>query len=62
MNLQVTMPFKAEFYKYFSNELAPILLDVNGSWGKLGTMGVTLRTAIISAKSCHIWRQIDSLD
>ena len=30
----------AEFYKPFSNELAPVLLDVYDSWGKLGTMGV----------------------
>ena len=29
----------AEFYKHFSNELAPVLLDVYDSWGKLGTMG-----------------------
>ena len=38
----------AEFYKYFSNELAPVLLDVYDSWGKLGTMGVTCRTGIES--------------
>ena len=36
----------AEFYKHFSNELAPVLLDVYDSWGKLGTMGVTFRTGI----------------
>ena len=36
----------AEFYKHFSNELAPVLLDVYDSWGKLGTMGVTSRTGI----------------
>ena len=40
----------AEFYKQFSNELAPALLDVYDSWGKLGTMGVTSRTGIISVK------------
>ena len=40
----------AEFYKPFSNELAPVLLDVYDSWGKLGTMGVTFRTGIISVK------------
>ena len=40
----------AEFYKHFSNELAPVLLDVYDSWGKLGTMGVTSRTGIISVK------------
>ena len=28
----------AEFYKHFSNELTPVLLDVYHSWGKLGTM------------------------
>ena len=37
----------AEFYKQFSNELAPVLLDVYDSWGKLSTMGVTSRTGII---------------
>ena len=39
----------AEFYKHFSNELAPVLFYVYDSWGKLGTMGVTFRTGIISA-------------
>ena len=39
-----------EFYKHFSNQLAPVLLDVWGFWGKLGTMGVTFRTGIISAR------------
>ena len=39
-----------EFYKHFWNELAPVILDVYDSWGKLGTMGVTSRTGIISAK------------
>ena len=38
----------AEFYKHFSNELAPVLLDVYNSQGKLGTMGVASRTGIIS--------------
>ena len=38
----------AEFYKHSSNELAPVLLDVYDSWGKLDTMGVTYRTGIIS--------------
>ena len=43
-----------EFYKQqnfinFSNELAPVLLDVYHSWGKLDTMGVTYTTGIISA-------------
>ena len=36
----------AEFYKQFSNELAPVLLDVYDSWEKLGTMGVTSRRGI----------------
>ena len=38
-----------EFYKHFSNELAPVLSDVYDSWGILGTMGITFRTGIISA-------------
>ena len=40
----------AEFYKHFSNELAPVLSDVYDSLGKLGTMRVTSRTGIISVK------------
>ena len=40
---------KAVFYKHFLNELAPMLLDVYDSWGKLGTISVTYRTGIISA-------------
>ena len=40
---------KAVFYKHFSNELAPVLLDVYDSWGKLGTISVTSKTGIISA-------------
>ena len=31
-----------EFYKHFSNGLAPALLGVYDSWGKLNTMGVLL--------------------
>ena len=31
----------AEFYKLFSNELAPLLLNVYDSWGRLDSMGVT---------------------
>ena len=42
--------FTVEFYKHFSNELAPVLLDVYDSLGKLGTMRVTSRTGIISVK------------
>ena len=38
----------AEFFKHFSNELAPVILDVYDPWGKLGTMPVTSRTGIIS--------------
>ena len=40
--------FTAESYKHFSNELARVLLEVYDSWAKLGTMGVTSRTGIIS--------------
>ena len=40
---------KAGFYKHFSNELAPALLDVYDSWGKFGTISVTCRIRIISA-------------
>ena len=36
----------AEFYKHFSNEIAPVLLDVYDSWRKLGTMGFTSRRGI----------------
>ena len=35
--------------KDFWSELAPVLLDVHESLGKLGTMGLTSRTGIISA-------------
>ena len=38
----------AEFYKHFSNELAPAFLDVHGSKGKFRSMDVTSRTGIIS--------------
>ena len=37
-----------EFYKNFSRELAPTLLDVYNSWTKLGIMGISFRTSIIS--------------
>ena len=37
----------AEFYVQFLNELAPALLDIYDSWGKLGTMGVTSKTGIM---------------
>ena len=40
----------AGFYKHFSNELAPPILDVYDSRGKIGTIGVTSRTRIISVK------------
>ena len=39
----------AGFYKHFSNELAPVLLNVYESWGNLDTMSVTYKTRIISA-------------
>ena len=32
-----------EFYRHFSNGLAPVLLGFDDSWGKLDTMGVTYR-------------------
>ena len=38
----------AEFYKHFSNELAPILLEVYDSWKQLGIIGISSRTGIIS--------------
>ena len=40
---------KAVFYKHFSNELPPVLLDVYDSRGSLGAISVTPRTGIISA-------------
>ena len=40
------MGFTADFYKHFPNKLAPILIDVHESWGKLATMGVISRTGI----------------
>ena len=43
------------FYQQFSNELAPVFLDVYDSWGTLGTMGVTSRTEII----CAIYKKGD---
>ena len=39
----------AEFYRNFSNELAPALLFAYDSWRKLNTMGVTYRRGTISA-------------
>ena len=42
------MTFQQNFIN-FSNELAPVLLDVSDSWEKLDTMGITYRTEIISA-------------
>ena len=38
-----------EFYIHFSNELAPLLLDVYDSWWKVGTMGFTSSAGIIFA-------------
>ena len=48
----------AEFYKHFPEELAPVLLDIYDSWGKLGTMGVTSRTGIIPG----IYKKSDKKD
>ena len=41
----------AEFYGHFSNELAPALLGVYDSWGKLDTMGVTYRSGISAIRA-----------
>ena len=38
----------AEFYKHFSKDLAPILLEVYNSWKQLGIIGISSRTGIIS--------------
>ena len=38
----------AKFSKQFSNEVAPVFLDIYESWKKLGIMGITFRTGIIS--------------
>ena len=48
----------AEFYKRFSNELTPLLLDIYDSWGKLSIMGVTCETEII----CSIYKNSDKKD
>ena len=40
------------------NELAPVLLDVHDSWGKLGTITVTSRTGIISATYKKLIKEI----
>ena len=47
----VTIAVQQNFINFtnnFSNELALVFVDVYDSWGKLGTMGVTSRTGIIS--------------
>ena len=49
---------KAVFYKHFSNELAPVLLDVYDSSGKLGNITVTSRTVIVSS----IYKKSDKRD
>ena len=49
---------KAAFYKHFSKELGPVLLDFYDSWRKLGTMGVASKTEIISA----IYKKDDKRD
>ena len=51
----------AEFHRHFSNEVAPFLLGVYGSMGKLDTMGITYRKGIISAiraqsRTNYFWR------
>ena len=38
----------AEFYKHFSNDIAPMLLDLYNSWNKLGIMGTSSKTGVIS--------------
>ena len=47
----------AEFYKRF-NELALVHLDVYDSWGKLGNMGVTSGTGIISGVYKKVIKEI----
>ena len=49
---------KAVFHKYFSIELAPVLLNAYDSWRELGSISVTSRTRIISA----IYKQSDKRD
>ena len=41
----------AEFYRHFSNELAPALLGVYDSWGKFDSMGVTSRGMISAIRT-----------
>ena len=48
----------AEFFKYFSNYIASMLLDVYNSWNELGLMGTSSRTSIISA----IYKEGDKKD
>ena len=38
----------AEFYKHFSNDVAPTLLDLYNSWNELGIMSTSSRTGTIS--------------
>ena len=38
----------AEFYKHFSNELAPTILENYDPWKQLGITGISSRTGIIS--------------
>ena len=37
-----------KFYKHFSNEMVPILLEVYNSWKQIGIIGIPSRTGIIS--------------
>ena len=48
----------AEFYKHFSNELAPTLLENYDSWKQLGIIGISSRTGIISI----IYKKSDKKD
>ena len=48
----------AGFYKYFSNEIAPVLLDAYDSWAKLGTMRITFITGIILSYTKNMIKNI----
>ena len=52
----------AEFYKHFSNELTPVLLDAYEPWGKLGTMGVISRTGISMIFLISLYKKGDKKD
>ena len=42
----------AEFYRHFSNELAPVFLGVYDSWGKLDTMGTSEKQVGAQNEKC----------